>query len=160
MPIRLAAAVLLCGLVFAAGAAAAPFELITAAELRSEQEAAARAQDEPRTRSMTVPRSATAIRVLAPSAGAAVPSPLRIELAFDAAPGARIVPTSFRVLYGVLKIDLTERMRRNAKVSEAGVVVEQAQIPDGVHRLFMQVSDDKGNLAEQELRLRIGKAAP
>jgi hypothetical protein len=162
MPIRLAAAAaLVCGLVFAAAAAAAPFELITAAELRGEQEALARAAEAPRTRSMPAPapKGAPAIRVLAPHGGAAVPSPLRIELAFDAAPGARIVPASFRVLYGVLKIDLTERLRRNARISEAGVVVEQALIPDGSHRLFMQVSDDKGNLAEQELRLRVGPAS-
>jgi len=163
MPARLAALVL-CGLVLAgaAGAAgAAPFELVTAAELAREKEAAARsAQEAPRTRSMPVPRAATtAIRVLAPNGAAAVASPLRIELAFDAAPGARIVPSSFRVLYGVLKIDLTERLRPHARISEAGVVVEQAQIPDGLHRLFMQVSDDKGQLAEQELRVRVGAAS-
>ncbi|MBX3636070.1 MAG: hypothetical protein KF683_11915 [Rubrivivax sp.] len=145
--------------------APAAFELITTAE--AQQEAAAQAAEAARPR--VVPRSAPvprdpgarpAIRVVAPrSADAQVPAPLRIEVAFNAAPGTRIVPESFRVLYGLLKIDLTERLRSHAAISESGVVVERAQVPDGQHRLILQVADDRGNLAEQELRIRVGAAS-
>lgn len=154
--LRLAAAALLVA--FGPGAAQA-FELVTAAEAaldrQSQTKAYAAELEEIRPRSVPS-RQVLAIRILAPSSSTSVPAPLRIELAFQAPPGARIVPATFRVLYGVLKLDLTERLRRFATVSESGVVVEQALMPDGVHRLFLQVSDDKGNLAEQELRLRVG----
>lgn len=148
-------------LVLAAGPAAAqqgkiPFELFSAAEAQKEQKAAAEHVEPPRMRSSTPPRPGPAIKVLAPSVTSAVAAPLRIELAFEPLAGARIVPGSFRVLYGVLKIDLTERLRRHATVTESGVVVEQAMVPDGVHRLFIQVADDKGNQAEHELRVRVG----
>jgi len=93
------------------------------------------------------------------AAGTPVAAPLRLEVAFTPAPGARIVPSSFRVLYGLLKIDLTDRMRRHATVTETGVVVDGAKVPDGQHRLFLQVADDKGNTAEQELRIRVGAAS-
>jgi hypothetical protein len=156
-PLHRAAAAL--ALVFATAAGAAPLQLVTPAEVRQEQQAAAGAPEPPRTRSLGAPRSGTQIRIVAPNAGGAVPAPLRLEVAFEAAPGARIVPATFRVLYGVLKIDLTERLRSQARISETGMVLEQAQVPDGVHRLFMQVSDDKGNLAEQELRFRVGPAS-
>lgn len=139
------------------------FELVTPAEaardreLRPKNEAidmpeVARSRSAPGT---TAP-AALAIRVLLPTPQAAVTAPLRIELAFEAPPGARVVPSSFRVLYGVLKIDLTERLRRFSTINERGVVVDQAVVPDGLHRLYLQVADDKGNVAEQELRLRVG----
>lgn len=161
-------ALLLLGL---ARAQAGAFELITPAE--AQQEAAAQAAEAARPRvvprSLPVPRDPgprpaeprrPAIRVLEPRpADVPVAAPLRIELAFNAAPGTRIVPESFRVLYGLLKIDLTERLRSHAAISETGVVLERAQVPDGQHRLLLQVADDRGNLAEQELRIRVGTAS-
>lgn len=148
-----------------AGAAGAAFDLITPAE-------AQQAQDAERTRTRSLgditarqapppPKpGAPGIRVLTPAApGTPVAAPLRIEVAFTPQPGARIVPGSFRVLYGLLKIDLTERLRQHATVTEQGVVVDRANVPDGQHRLILQVADDKGNLAEQELRIRVGSAS-
>lgn len=152
------------------GAAAQPampslaFELVTPAEAARDRELRPKneALDMPEvTRSRSMPGAAAApaalaIRVLTPTSQASVTAPLRIELAFEAPPGVRVVPASFRVLYGVLKIDLTERLRRFSTISERGVVVDQAVVPDGLHRLYLQVADDKGNMAEQELRLRVG----
>ena len=134
---------------------AAAFELVTPAE--AQQAALAEAQAPVRTRQVTVPRpNAPAIRVLAPNApDAAVPAPLRIQVAFKPAPGARIVPSSFRVLYGLLKIDLTERLRPHSTVNEEGFTVEGAKVPAGQHRLILQVADDQGNSTEQELRIRV-----
>jgi hypothetical protein len=159
--VRLAAVAGLALLMLAAGPQlrAQTFDLVTAAEAQqaAQAEAAAPPADtRPRTRSLPRPQP-TSIRVLAPSTTASpVPAPLRIELAFSPAPGARIVPATFRILYGVLKIDLTERLRKHATITEAGVLVEGAQVPDGQHRLLLQVADDQGNLAEQELRIRVG----
>lgn len=157
-PASLVARALAAGLLWAAaaGAQANGFELVTGAEA---QQAALAEQTMPqpvRTRSLPKP-GAPAIEVVSPSApGTPVAAPLRIEVAFKPAQGAKIVPSSFRVLYGLLKIDLTDRLRPHAKVTEAGVVVEGAKVPDGQHRMFLQVADDKGNTTEQEVRFRVG----
>ena len=137
------------------------FELVTAAEAQQAATAERNAPPEIRSRSLPVPKgNVPGIRVLSPSSGAApVAAPLRIELAFTSTPGTRIVPSSFRVLYGLLKIDLTDRLRKHATVTESGVVVDRAVVPDGQHRLILQVADDQGNTAEQELRLRVGAAS-
>jgi hypothetical protein len=142
-------------------AAEGGFELITPAEARQAAQAEAAAPpapSPPRTRSLPVPRpNQPSIQVLTPNApGEAVSAPVRIELAFKPAPGTRIVPSTFRVLYGLLKIDLTDRLKKHATVTETGVVVDRALVPAGQHRLILQVADDQGNLAEQELRLRVG----
>ena len=137
------------------------FELISPAEASQEARAQAEAPELIVPRVVVPPRAdAPAIRVVTPSAnGHGVVAPVRIEVAFKPAPGARIVPSSFRVLYGLLKIDLTDRLKKHATVSESGVVVEQARVPAGQHRLILQVADDQGNTAEQELRLRVGAAS-
>ena len=87
--------------------------------------------------------------------GAAVSSPLRLEIAFKAPADARIVPASFRLLYGVLKIDLTERLQRHARLNEAGVLIEETAVPQGTHRVIVRVADDKGRIAERELMIRV-----
>jgi hypothetical protein len=137
------------------------FELVTAAEAQQAARAEAEAPGIISPRQVPPPRpAAPGIRVVAPvAAGTPVAAPLRIEVAFTPVPGTRIVPSSFRVLYGLLKIDLTERLRQHATVTEGGVVVDRANVPDGQHRLYLQVADDKGNTAEQELRIRVGAAS-
>ncbi|MDP2008066.1 MAG: hypothetical protein Q8K45_20545 [Rubrivivax sp.] len=137
------------------------FELITAEEAQQEAQAAAAAPREVRTRGLPVVKAGQpAIQVVTPTpAGNAVNGPVRIEVAFKPAPGTRIVPSTFRVLYGLLKIDLTDRMKKHTTVTEQGVVVDQARVPAGQHRLILQVADDQGNTAEQELRLRVGAAS-
>lgn len=149
----------------AQAAPAAGFDLITPAEAQQTQEAErvrTRSLGGAGTRQVTLPPKpgAPVIQVVTPAApGAAMTAPLRIEVAFTPQPGARIVPSSFRVLYGLLKIDLTERLRQHATVTENGVVVDRANVPEGQHRLILQVADDKGNTAEQELRIRVGGAS-
>jgi hypothetical protein len=141
----------------AAAAWAQPLQLITEAEAERERAQAGEGPmaGPPRSRSLRPP--GPQIRVIAPAVGGdgQVPTPLRLEFGFQAAPGARIVPGSFRLLYGVLRIDLTERLRAQASISESGVLLERASMPPGTHRLWVQVGDDQGNLAEQELRFRI-----
>lgn len=138
----------------------AVFELITPAEAQQAALAEAQARPPVRTRQVPAPRpNAPAIRVVTPSApDTAVPAPVRIQVAFKPAPGTRIVPSSFRVLYGLLKIDLTERLRQHSTVTEEGFLVERAQVPGGQHRLILQVADDQGNTTEQELRIRVAAA--
>ena len=143
-------------------AADEPFELITAAEAQQEAKAEAAAPAEPRTRSLPIPKPGQpAIRVVTPNTpgSSTVPAPVRIEVSFKPAPGTRIVPSTFRVLYGLMKIDLTDRLKKHTTVTETGVIVDQAQVPAGQHRLILQVADDQGNTAEQELRLRVGGAS-
>lgn len=105
----------------------------------------------PRTRSLF-----PSIKIVAPQTnGAEMPSPLRIELVFETSSDAHIVPSTFRVLYGLLKFDLTDNVRQNATISEKGLVAEKASVPKGTHRLFLQIADDKGRVTEQELRVKI-----
>jgi len=153
---------LLLGAMHASRAADEAFELITPAEAQQAAKAEASAPSEPRTRALPLPKPGQpAIRVVTPNtpSSSTVPAPVRIEVSFKPANGTRIVPSTFRVLYGLMKIDLTDRLKKHATVTESGVIIDQAQVPAGQHRLILQVADDQGNTAEQELRLRVGAAS-
>jgi hypothetical protein len=100
---------------------------------------------------------APVIDILKPQPGAdmKVKAPFAIEVQFKGQPDSGIVPASFRVLYGGLKIDITNRITKFVKVSEQGFNLENAQIPVGKHRLTLQIQDDKQRLAERELRFEV-----
>ncbi len=95
------------------------------------------------------------LQVLAPDAAGALASPLRLALRFETSADAHIVPGTFRLLYGVMKFDLTETLLRHARVSEQGLVADAAMVPPGTHRLLLQIADDRGRVTEQELRLKV-----
>ena len=84
-----------------------------------------------------------------------VKAPFAIAVEFKGQPDAGIVPGSFKVLYGALKLDITNRITKYVKVTEQGFTLDNAQIPTGKHRLTLQVQDDKQRLAERELRFEV-----
>jgi hypothetical protein len=95
------------------------------------------------------------LRVVEPVSGTSVGSPLRLALSFETSADARIVPATFRVLYGVLKIDLTAQLLQHARLDERGLVADGVMVPPGSHRLLLQIADDRGRVTEQELKLKV-----
>ena len=107
------------------------------------------------------PRAAPApdaprIRVLAPAlAGAPLGNPIRIDLAFTPAADAEIDPASFRIQYGALRIDLTDRLLARVPVQKSGLQVDQVVIPAGNHRLLLRIADTRARVGEAELRFSV-----
>jgi hypothetical protein len=76
-----------------------------------------------------------------------------IQLIFRAAPGAHILPGTFKVLYGFWKVDITSEILRHAHPSGEGLTVDDGAIPPGEHRLLLQVRDDKDRRCEMRVSL-------
>lgn len=87
--------------------------------------------------------------------GPKVKAPFAIAVQFRGQPGSAIEPSTFKVLYGALKIDITERITKFVKVTAEGFTLDKANIPAGKHRLILQVQDDKQRVAERELRVEV-----
>ena len=97
------------------------------------------------------------IDILKPEAAAdlKVKAPFAISVAFKSQADAAIDPSTFKVMYGTLKIDITSRITKFVTVTKEGFSLENAKIPVGKHRLTMQVMDDKQRVAERELRVEV-----
>lgn len=90
-----------------------------------------------------------------PAADLKVKAPFAITVEFKGQPDAPIDPTTFKVMYGALKLDITGRITKFVKVGKDGFSLENAQIPVGRHRLTLQVQDEKQRVAERELRFEV-----
>ena len=91
------------------------------------------------------------IRILAPPLGKALTSPLDIDLQFVPTGSAPIRPDTFRICYvGLVAMDITKRITDRISVSQKGLHVAGAKLPQGHHRLLMLVADERGRLGRRE----------
>ena len=90
-----------------------------------------------------------------PAADLKVKAPFAISVLFKSQNDAAINPDTFKVMYGALKIDITNRITKFVKVGREGFSLDNAQIPPGKHRLILQVQDDTQRVAERELRVEV-----
>jgi hypothetical protein len=130
--------------------ATAPWSLVSAEEAA----ASARVGLPPVARSLAAgpgPR----IEVEQPSETEALRVPVAIRLRFVPAPGARVIPDTFRALYGALRLDVTDRLRAHAAIDAAGLRAQAMSLPQGRHRLLLSIADDQGRRGERDFRLRI-----
>jgi hypothetical protein len=82
-------------------------------------------------------------------------APFAIAVAFRPQNDAPIDASSFKVLYGGLKFDITSRLAQYTHITAEGFKLENANIPKGKHRLTLQIQDVKQRLAERELRIEV-----
>lgn len=136
----------------AARAAGGPvWPLVTEAEAAASRAA----PPPPLTRNVPLP-GAPRIEVVAPGdANAVLRPPLTIHLRFVAAPGAVVDPASFRAFYGFLRLDITDRLRRHARIDASGLTAENVGLPSGEHRVSVALSDTLGRTGRQEFRIQV-----
>ena len=84
-----------------------------------------------------------------------VKAPFSIAVQFKNLSDAAIDPSTFKVMYGTFKVDITNRLTKFVKVTKEGFTLDNAQIPAGKHRLILQVQDDKQRVAERELKVEV-----
>jgi hypothetical protein len=130
------------------------FELVTPAEVQREVIEGATAA--PRFRVRANPdKDAPVIDVVAPARLSGLKTPFPVELRFSSGPGAQIDPNSFKVTYGFLGIDLTDRIRKSAVVTPQGIRAENVEIPTGQHRLTVRIADSVQRTSEREIKLSV-----
>jgi hypothetical protein len=143
-------------------AAGTGFQLITPEDYKKEQAARAVAtadylsegdvlERQTWTRSLDAP----VIEVVTPDATSPVRPPVNIEVRFQPGPGAKIVKESLRIKYGLVGLDITERIRKAATVTEQGIRASGAELPAGSHSLSIEIADTAGRRARQVLKFRV-----
>ena len=90
-----------------------------------------------------------------PAPGLKVKAPFAISVRFNRLTDSPIDPKTFKVMYGFLKIDITDRIIEHVTVSPEGFSLEDAKIPSGKHNLVLQVTDEKKRVATRELRFEV-----
>jgi hypothetical protein len=95
------------------------------------------------------------IEISTPKLSTYVSSPTSIELKFQPTPPSRVKAETFKVLYGSFEIDITKRLLNLAKVSELGVLVQDATLPKGKHKLLMVIEDTAGRKGNKAIEFEV-----
>ncbi|MBV9696440.1 MAG: hypothetical protein JO005_05875 [Gammaproteobacteria bacterium] len=131
------------------------FELLSDQEYRSELTArglpgatlVARAAD----------LNAPSITVVTPDSTAPIQPPVDIDVRFKPAAGASVNVGSLKILYGFLRLDITQRILSapGVQVTSAGLTAKGARLPSGSHKLLIQVADNLGRGASRLLEFTV-----
>jgi hypothetical protein len=139
---------------FVSAAFADGIRLVTDDELAREREYASRIDTQFVARSVSVP-GAPVIEVRNPKLDDTLRTPFQIRISFKAREGAEVVPSTFKVFYGYLKLDITDRVVQKVTVAKEGLIVEEANIPAGSHKLLLQVRDSMDRVGEMTLSFKV-----
>ena len=105
-------------------------------------------------KSVTSP-DAPKIELISPKLDSAISSPTQIELKFLPKTPATTKPETFRILYGTFQIDITERLLKVATVTPEGINVPEAKLPNGRHKLVLNVQDSDGRVGSRIIEFEI-----
>jgi len=126
------------------------FDLVSLQEMQASQ-----AANEPLTVKVSPVPGAPQIEVVHPKLDAPVASPTPIQLMFVPAGSSSVRPETFKVLYGRMRIDITQRLVNAAKITAEGISVKEASLPKGSHRLLLSVEDLQGRQGMKSLDFEI-----
>jgi hypothetical protein len=138
--------------------AAAGFELLTPEEYQQETDArslvlrGAGGQDEPGSQRAA---DGPVIQIVTPDAQGPVAAPVDIDVRFEPGPNAKIVLSSLRIRYGMIGLDVTDRIRKAATVDEHGIRAPGAQLPSGSHSMSVEIADSAGRRTRQSFKFRV-----
>jgi hypothetical protein len=85
----------------------------------------------------------------------AVRNPFKMEVIFKPQEGAALDFKSFQALYGSLKMDITDRLLKEAVKTPNGLRLANVNVPSGKHRILLRIKDSQNRLAEKEIQFRV-----
>jgi hypothetical protein len=96
------------------------------------------------------------IAVVDPQAiGKALKNPFRMEIDFKTSDGARLDFSTFKAYYGAFKIDITERLLKEATRTDSGLRLSNVNVPSGSHKIILRIKDDQSRMGERELYFKV-----
>lgn len=82
--------------------------------------------------------------------------PVTISIVFSTEADAKIVPSSFRAVYGgFIRLDITDKIKAHAKLDETGLFAEGVTLPSGKHRVTISIADSRGRNASRTLEFTV-----
>jgi hypothetical protein len=93
------------------------------------------------------------IDIKQPDPGKPIKTPVTVIVGFIAEPGSKIVLSTLRVVYGTfIKLDITDKIRANAKLDDSGLRAEGVGLPSGNHNVTISIADDRGRVGNRAIQ--------
>lgn len=109
------------------------------------------------------PVDATPVNPLAPQISVTAPNslepamknPFNIEILLKAQKDAELNFGSFRAFYGTFRLDITDRLLKEAVKTLNGLKLSNLEVPAGKHKIILRISDMQGRAAEKEIIIKV-----
>ena len=85
----------------------------------------------------------------------AIKNPFTMEVLFKSQDGSPVDFKSFQAFYGLLKLDITSRLMKEAIKTSSGIKLANVNVPSGTHRIVLRIKDSQNRLAEKELFFKV-----
>ncbi|WLC16287.1 hypothetical protein [Bradyrhizobium diazoefficiens] len=96
------------------------------------------------------------IEIKRPDPSQQIKVPVSIVVTFVPQQDAKIDLASFRATYGsFIKLDITEKIKANAKLDESGLSAENVSLPSGKHTVTISIADDKGRIGNRVIAFTV-----
>lgn len=96
------------------------------------------------------------IEIKRPDPSQQIKVPVSIVVAFVPQQDAKIDLASFRVTYGsFIKLDITNKIKANAKLDVSGLSAENVSLPSGKHTVMISIADDKGRIGNRVIEFTV-----
>jgi hypothetical protein len=140
-----------------ATAAEGGFQLLSSREYQSEL--AARAAPGATFVTRGADFNAPTITVVKPDHSAPIKPPVDIDVQFTPYQGSTVNVSTLKILYGWLKLDITDRILKapGVQVSAAGLRASGAQLPSGTHKLLIEIADNLGRVGRQPVEFTVSQ---
>jgi hypothetical protein len=128
------------------------FELVTAAEVSASKAASPMQEAE----FAPVDPKGPVIQVVDPqSLDVPLKNPFKMEVSFKPQQGETLDLTSFKALYGFLKLDITDRLLKEAIKTPTGIKLANVDVPSGRHKLLLSIKDSQGHFSAKEIIFKV-----
>jgi hypothetical protein len=127
------------------------FELVSSEEVHKSEEAAMLEME------LTVPDAlAPQIQVLEPDVlDKPLKNPFKMEVFFKPQNGALLDFSTFKAYYGTFKLDITDRLMKQAVKTASSIRLSNVDIPSGRHKIFISIKDNLGHTAAKEIAFKV-----
>jgi len=82
-------------------------------------------------------------------------NPFKMEVLFKAQNGSSIDFATFKAFYGAFKLDITDRLLKEAVKTSSGLRLANVNIPSGRHKLYIIIKDNLGHITAKEIAFKV-----
>lgn len=82
-------------------------------------------------------------------------NPFRMEVLFKPQQGAFLDFTTFKAYYGTFRIDITQRLLKEAVKTPSSIRLANVDVPSGRHKLLISIKDNLGHTSVKEITFKV-----
>lgn len=95
------------------------------------------------------------IIIIKPEMNTELKGTVEVDIKFKTEDDVGVDTNSIRILYGWMRMDITDRIRQYAKISADGIYAKNAKFPKGKHKILISAVDQAGKSLKKQISFSV-----